>query len=354
MKRLNKIIIIILILSLAVISCEKKPKDKIISGVITLIINEVETSEGSEWKKAKLLEQVDISKVVRTKKKSKAEIFFTDKTRILLKEKTLFVPLLLTKRDKKFRFKQGYIFARVGKLAKNENFTVFTPSITVGVRGTEFAVISGENSHRVSVRQGNVKVNYNFDVIEKLLKHGNGSVRAVARQIKKGITLSEYKSVVISEDRVNVLKDLLNKVLNKSAPDENMLNKVTKLTRFEIKPANLKDFTWALEYLNEKPASKNGVPVILDGNNPETIISVNGKRVAAHKYSKVFAPGQYEFSFKLKQYQHSVKKKLEKGMENLKVKAPFPEEIAKPKPRKRQQTRQQGPYEANPDDRAAN
>lgn len=352
MKLTLKIIIISVVFAL-MISCESKPKDKIIDGVITLIVHDVQTSEGSEWKKAALLERVDISKVVRTNEKSKAEIFLTDKTRILLHEKTLFVPILLTQRDKKFRFKEGYIYAKVEKLTEEENFQIFTPSATVGVRGTQFAIKTGNGTEKISVKQGTVNVKYNLPVIKKLLKHSSGTVRGIARKISKGIDIQDYEAVVIKRETVTKIKSVANKLLKNDKADDNLFNELLKITRLEKVKADIKDFTWAIEYLN-KPSSKNGTPVILDGNNAETMIFVNGENVSKGKYSKVFAPGKYTFNFRLKQYRHSVTKKLSPGSEILTIKAPFPSKL----PDKRQGTRRRrnnkGPYEANPDERAAN
>jgi hypothetical protein len=353
MKHLYKIITI-LILTAIIISCREKPEDKIVSGVITLIVNKVETTEGSVWKDAKLLEEIGINKVIRTKQKSKAEIFLNDKNRILMQEKTVFIPILLTKRNKKFRFKEGYIFAKVEKLAKQESYTIFTPSVAVGVRGTEFAVISDENSERISVRSGKVKVRFKSKYLEKALKHTNPKIQATARAIKQGIIINDYETVTIDKDKYKSFNAALKLVVNSKTISEKALDNLLALTRLESKPANPADFTWALEYLSKKPASKQGTPVKLDGINKNTEIFVNGKSVATGTYSKVFTPGKYEFKFTLKQYKHSVTKQLTgSAKQTVIIKAPFPEKLPQTKPVRKKQGGA-GPYEANPEGRAAN
>ncbi len=354
MKIINKTLILTLIL-ISAISCKKTGKSETINGVITMIINQVQTSEGSEWKPAKLLEKININKVVRTNINSKSEIVLSDKTKILLQEKTLFVPLLLTTKNKKFSFKHGYIFARVSKQKKGESFIVNTPTAQVGVRGTDFSITTTDSGERISVRTGIVNVKYKMPFIKKMLKHKNGTIRALARQLEKGINIEPFKSVLIEKEKTKQIQKLADEILSAKKITEKMMKDFSEITHLELNPVDLKDFTWALEYLNNNKSVKNGIPVILDGNNPETIISVNGKPAAIYKYKKVFPAGEYEFAFKLKQFNHSVKKKLKSGQETVTIKAPFPKELPKSKvPTKKMNRNNRGPYEANPDDRAAN
>ncbi|MEK6797293.1 MAG: PQQ-binding-like beta-propeller repeat protein [Spirochaetota bacterium] len=80
----------------------------------------------------------------------------------------------------KISLAKGALFAKVGKLMKDESVVVETPVIIAAVRGTEFAVAAGGIRDSVLVREGSVAVRMNLPLTMDALKKLPPEARTLA------------------------------------------------------------------------------------------------------------------------------------------------------------------------------
>jgi hypothetical protein len=169
--------------------------------------------------------------------------------------------------------KNGKILAKPEKQTEGSSFEIQTDSITAGVRGTEFVVVSDEKSTKVAVNEGIVKIKSNVDIesIDKLVAlnsdlaskiktSGEGEVEITADQkiivnvkdVKKlETTLSSEVNKIIeklgknkdSKDLENVIKQIENQTINEISVNSSRILQKEDVTKKEWeKEYNKKEF----------------------------------------------------------------------------------------------------------------
>ncbi len=332
-------------------SCTAEPRQELFDAVVTFIMNKVEKSMGTAWKPAKLMDEIDASMVLKTGNKSKAELNVNNKYRLMLSEDTLFVPALLSKNETRFELKKGTIFARIKKLLKNEKFTIMTPSLVIGVRGTDFIVHASENKVRLAVREGAVNVRLHLKSLETALKHSHPSVQAFARKVANGVQVLGFESVEFSMDTIKKMDELISQI--NPANIESQLKTLSQMSELIKTQALTSDFTEGLLYFSRFPDTemKKMKPITLNAGIPQAEILINNEKAGEGLYARLFFPGKYQFQFKYKQFMHTVIKEIpDSDFQPETITAPFNQEML----RQNSGRRQAGYYEANPEDRAAN
>lgn len=142
--------------------------------VILFVIGEVTTS----GKKLALGDRLTIGEVLETGPKATADlqIIGESETVIRLKEKSVF-ELKKYMEDAvlvhQATLSQGSALFTVKKQQKNESFRVRTPTMVAGVRGTQFAIQTGDKGNsKIEVLEGSVAVKPRIDVAEALGEEG--------------------------------------------------------------------------------------------------------------------------------------------------------------------------------------
>lgn len=324
---MKKIVIITLLLAF-IFSCEKEKKYVgPVDAMITMIINKVEKNAQMKWIKAKLYDKIENTGAARTLPKSRAEINIANKYRFLLLEKSIFVPEVLTTENITFKLKKGSIFARVSKLPEGQTLNVNTPTMVVGVRGTDFVLKANGTEETVSVREGAVTVRLNITGLKKALKHKNPSIQAIARQIKKGVKVRSFQQIVIKKEKIAKIEETLKIAMKKLQGIEQELNTITDLIQVNIENANISDFTEGLKHFNSRLHSTKGTAVTLDGAFPETEIYINNELVGRGYIGMVLSPGEYKFKFKNRTRTHVVNKSYDLSKKQDLIKYPFKRQV---------------------------
>ncbi|SNR72314.1 FecR family protein [Desulfurobacterium atlanticum] len=128
--------------------------------------------KGVSWKT--LNGEVDVGDIVRTKRKSEAQIKFIDNTEVFLAERTrLIVEKYIPEREANMSLPFGRVIYRVSGRTAGA-FNVKTPIALIGVKGTEFLVDVNFERVLVAVLKGVVEVK-NFFTGERVIL-GSGSI----------------------------------------------------------------------------------------------------------------------------------------------------------------------------------
>ncbi|WP_457567922.1 FecR domain-containing protein [Desulfurobacterium sp.] len=142
------------------------------------------TFKGIFWKKVRGL--FDTGDVVRTKRKSRAEIHFIDRTTVtMLANSRLIVEKYIPSGSSIIENPYGKVIYRVVKRTKGE-FIIKTPVALIGVKGTEFFVDSSITQVTVTVKTGTVEVRNLFfpgDVI-KLKKDETVTIKPIKKHFR--------------------------------------------------------------------------------------------------------------------------------------------------------------------------
>jgi len=111
---------------------------------------------GINYKKVK--GKIEVGDVVRTKRKSFADISFIDKTRVHLEESSrLIVEKYIPGKETTINSPSGKVVYRVTKVTRGA-YRIKTPTALIGVKGTELATIVDSGVSVVVVREGAVEV----------------------------------------------------------------------------------------------------------------------------------------------------------------------------------------------------
>ncbi len=111
---------------------------------------------GINYKKVK--GKIEVGDVVRTKRKSFADISFIDKTRVHLEESSrLIVEKYIPGKEATINSPSGKVVYRVTKVTRGA-YRIKTPTALIGVKGTELATIVDSGVSVVVVREGAVEV----------------------------------------------------------------------------------------------------------------------------------------------------------------------------------------------------
>jgi hypothetical protein len=346
---------VLLIILLSIFAgCKKNKPAKKTKAVISYIQNDVEKNQSSGWIKAKILDILQKEAGIKTGAQSQTGLLFSTGHKVVILEKTLCYLKTVSEELTSFNLESGNIYSKIKSLKAGSSFSVETPSVSVGVRGTEFLVISGEKFDKIAVKTGRISVTLKLNSqIEKALNHKNGKIKSLGIYLKKGISISPYKSVTILKVRLEKIKSSLADILKLTTDKEILkaVDKIKKLAAFEITDANDEDFTGYQAALKNIINKKGAKSVVLDGANGETLISINGKTAGRGYISTLLKPGSYTFLFNLynvhkksfdREYKYGEKDTdiIKAPFENLKRPAALPERFT--------------PYSANAPRRIAN
>jgi hypothetical protein len=133
-------------------------------GIVNLLAGTVTIIDGSNKTAAKVGDIVRKGMKIETGSKAFIDIYFDENAVKVLENsiveiKTLEAKLEDGSENGSYYVNKGKVFTRImKKLAKNDNFSITTPTTTAGVRGTEFLVEAGELKSLVACLNGSVEV----------------------------------------------------------------------------------------------------------------------------------------------------------------------------------------------------
>ncbi len=102
--------------------------------------------------------KIEVGDVVRTKRKSYAEILFIDKSRVHLEERSrLIVEKFIPGKIVDIKSPSGKVIYRISKVTKG-SYRIKTPTALIGVKGTVLATIVNNGISTIIVKRGTVEV----------------------------------------------------------------------------------------------------------------------------------------------------------------------------------------------------
>ncbi len=206
MKRLTYLALILFFA--AGLCCKKEAKVER-EGIVNFITGTVSIIDGGKKVTAKVGDTVRKGMKIETGGKSSIDIFFDENAIKIMENSAVEVSELeLNLQDEsektRFRITQGKVFSKMArKLAKNEKFTISTPTTTAGVRGTEFLVVEADGKGLVACLKGTVEV------------------KNEASPDRGSVDVTDKKEVTVEKDREMVVKDL-------SAENRRLLEDISK------------------------------------------------------------------------------------------------------------------------------
>ena len=206
---MRKIIHLSLLLPLlAGLYCKKEAKmDR--EGIINALVGSVNISDQKGRSAAKVGDAVKKGMKIETGENSYVDIYFDENAIKVLEKSEVEVTELLTdlkgnSEKSSMRLKKGKVFAKVArKLAKDDSFDIGTPTMTAGVRGTEFLVSEDKGRGLVACLKGTV------------------AVKNEASPEKGSVDVAEQKEVVVEKDKDMTVKDL-------SADNRRLMEDITR------------------------------------------------------------------------------------------------------------------------------
>lgn len=162
--------------------------------------------------------------LIKTDVNSYLELTIGENSIVRIKENTKIKLITLLKINEKtdtdIKLEVGSIFANPEKLTSGSTFKITTRSITAGVRGTEFIVVSTEKGDvTVAVKKGEVfvKANIPAELIKELESKDKDLAQKVERCIESEIVLKENEKVEVLSNLYEKHKE---KILSTTLFDE--------------------------------------------------------------------------------------------------------------------------------------
>lgn len=194
MKKIAVLIILVPLLA-AGVSC-KKDRKAVRFGIVNFLAGTVTIIDGDRKAQAKVGDIIKPGMVIETGPASFVDIYFQENAvKILEKSSVKVSDLAIDLKDGSektgFNVYRGRAFMKVArKLAKNDSFTVSTPTATAGVRGTEFLVSEDRGRGLVVCVDGEVRV-------ESEVSPG-----------QEAVLVPENREVVVEKDRAMTVKEI--------------------------------------------------------------------------------------------------------------------------------------------------
>lgn len=196
MEDYMKKILFILVVPLFLFNVQCK-KDKKIEreGIINLMTGTVSIIDGTQKNPAKVGDILKNGMKIETGQASFVDIYFDDNAikildNSIVEVKDLGVNTQEGSQKTEFYAQKGKVYAKVAKLAKNDSFSITTPTTTAGVRGTEFLVAEENGKGLVACLNGKVVV------------------KNEASPDKGSVDLTDEKEVIVEKDKDMTVKDL--------------------------------------------------------------------------------------------------------------------------------------------------
>lgn len=194
---MKKMAVLIILLSLvaAGTACKKQKKAERF-GIVNFLAGTVTIIEGEKKAPAKVGDILTTGMVVETGPDSFVDIYFQENAVKILEKssvriKDLAIDLNNGSEKTGFNVYRGKAFLKVAKkLAKNDSFFVGTPTVTAGVRGTEFLVAEENGKGTVVCVDGTVRV------------------ESEVTPDQKPVLVPENKEVTVEKDKPMTVKDI--------------------------------------------------------------------------------------------------------------------------------------------------
>jgi tellurite resistance-related uncharacterized protein len=180
---------------------------------------------------------LELSDVVITGPQAWVDIEIIDKGVIRVRERSRFIIKSLAASKISSKVEQGKIITSLKKLSKNEEFTVETPTVIAGVRGTSFMVSAEESYAKISVLTGNVAVTKDKNTVSiPELKEVKIEQEFSEQKVIRGSSLYDIKDIVkianiektgeLADIKLNLQK--LDLIDQKNINDDIEINKILK------------------------------------------------------------------------------------------------------------------------------
>lgn len=206
---------------------------------------------GVDYRKVK--GKIEVGDVVRTKRKSSADISFIDRTRVFLKESSrLIVEKYIPGKEVTINSPMGKVVYRVVKSTRGA-YRIKTPTALIGVKGTELATIVDSGISVVIVRKGSVEV-----VNPELPRYRVVVEKSMATVVRPGMPPS--KPLVVSKSVIDKVFSLKETIKEREKPKGE-----TKVPKHLVKPLTVK------EILPEVTTTEETTPTPLEKSYPEVI-----------------------------------------------------------------------------------
>jgi len=194
-----------ILLAALIFSTYSCKKGKVEHGIITFIKGHV-TLEGSSKKKSKAMlgGHVATGDTLKTGNSGTATIQIGETAVIKVEPKTTLEFTKIIESDIiTLTNRRGRVFSRIQKLGIGEDFNISTPTVTAGVRGTEFMSSFDGKQSRFIVREGKVALGRTpppgQEITDEIFKNSDQLVEAGNVAVVKAIPLNMNADVAESE-----------------------------------------------------------------------------------------------------------------------------------------------------------
>jgi len=193
--------------------CAKAPQ----AAYLSFFMGEVTIQHGSESHKAQLKDKLSDGDAIVTADKAFAVIQFSGGSVCRVEANTSIELSSIIGNEKNLTLKSGMVLSKIGKLKKDEQYTVKTPLAIAAVRGTEFMTAYNGTKTTVSVGDGKVNVTRNDTAGDHPIDAGNtavvsDSVETRAVNTDESAELDKLKPVTFIPDLEKKSDDQLNEI----------------------------------------------------------------------------------------------------------------------------------------------
>ncbi len=182
-------------------------------------------TENNQWEQLAAGDTLKENDTLKTEAKTNVEIQFNEGSVVRIKENSeLKVSKLYSEKDinnTKLFINSGTILAKPEKQTEGSNFEIETKSITAGVRGTEFIVITGNNVSKVAVKSGKVviKKKLTIESLEKVREIDVEFAKKIEDAVTGEIELLKDEKIVVSDEEVSKFNQKAEKEINNIVND---------------------------------------------------------------------------------------------------------------------------------------
>ncbi len=225
-KRLTLLFIFFLLLFMLFTGCAKEEVSQIIlpegkTAKIVFLVGDVFKTEDNEWVQAAVGDVLTEGTWLKTEDNSYCEIVISSGTLFRMKDKSELLIALLPADEKDnnslIKLIKGELFAKIQKIAYKSSESVETESVTLGVRGTEFLVYTGDalSSQRTEVLVADGVVNVRMNVKEFPRYEIPRGLRPIVRKVEKGVNVRGGNRIEVSIKKVERLNETIEGIVER-------------------------------------------------------------------------------------------------------------------------------------------